>query len=192
MRLTPNAYSKLNKCCLGTVIRAGSSGEAAASQSWSQGKALGAQQCGEHFWALAPSDQREHDVHNKGESTPPYHIHLMQCHHAACLCRDVMSFCPINITGFQSNWRCHMPCPNWPTHVDNSLKCLLPTLQSQLKKKSRQSNADQNPRLNNLPLVIFLLFQKQVLDKTAQAQPSVRGSSQIINLLLLIHLIFYL
>lgn len=60
------------------------------------------------------------------------------------------------------------------------------------RQMKRQSNADQNPLLNTLPLVIPLLFQKQVLGKTAQAQPTDRSSSQIIHLLVLILITFYL
>lgn len=60
------------------------------------------------------------------------------------------------------------------------------------RQMSRQSNADQNPLLNTLPLVILLLFQKQLVDKTVQAQPTVSSSSQIINLLVLILITFYL
>lgn len=131
-------YSKLNKCCLGISIREGSSGEAAAPQSWSQEEA---QQCDVHFWAATLSDQREHDVHNKDGSTPlSYHIYLMHCHHAARLCRDVMSHCHITMGESQCDWRCHVSCPNWPPHVNNSFKCLFTTL--------------------------LLLFQKQVLGKT--------------------------
>lgn len=60
------------------------------------------------------------------------------------------------------------------------------------RQMSQQSNADQISLLNTLPLVIPLLFQEQVLDKTAQAQPIVRSGSQIINLLVLILITFYL
>lgn len=126
---------------------------------------------------------------------PTTSIYLMQCHHVARPWRDVMSFCNITFRDTQCNRRCHVSCPNWPPRVDNSLKCLLPLYSpsSEANEQAvRQSNAEQNNLLNTLPLVIVLLFQKQVLDKTAQAQPTVRSGSQITNLFVLILITFYL
>lgn len=172
MRLTLTTYCKLNKCCLGIAIRAGSSGAAAAPQSWSQEEALGAWQCGAHFWAVAPSDQREHDVHNKGESPPlPYLSNAVpSCCQAVRKCHVILSHYHQGVSvqlemsrvlsKLTTSYRQQLEMP--PSHF---------TVPAQ-RQMSSQPNADQNPLLNTLPLVILLLLQKQVLDKTAQAQPT--------------------
>lgn len=116
----------------------------------------------------------------------------MQCHRAARPCRDVMSLSHHRL-GVSARLQLSRALPQLTTLCRQQLE--MPpyrfTVPAQRQMK-RQSNADQNPLLNTLPLVIPLLFQKQVLDKTAQAQPTDRSSSQIIHLLVLILITFYL